>query len=223
MRGKHPKRSQQQRKWRSIQRGVISRAIRRCTAPGTMWHPFVPPFGYIKCAVCTCKGSTGEVHCEKVTCPPLTCSRPVRRNPSDCCKECPAEDTPLPEEGELMQADGTRHCNASHAGVIMGSPNVRGNNVHYQLQQHYTQGGEVLPRMCRRLHQRGRDEDGGEEEKLETLICFSPHASLPTSTHPPPLSTFTSGLSLACGLFWKRQKFETEKECAAERQAEGCH
>lgn len=24
-------------------------------APGTVWHPFVPPFGYIKCAVCTCK------------------------------------------------------------------------------------------------------------------------------------------------------------------------
>uniref|UniRef100_A0A8B9I112 Chordin n=1 Tax=Astyanax mexicanus TaxID=7994 RepID=A0A8B9I112_ASTMX len=79
-------------------------------APGTMWHPFVPPFGYIKCAVCTCKGATGEVHCEKVTCPPLTCSHPIRRNPSDCCKVCPPEDTPLPEEGELMQADGTRHC-----------------------------------------------------------------------------------------------------------------
>ncbi|XP_076850552.1 chordin [Brachyhypopomus gauderio] len=79
-------------------------------APGTKWHPFVPPFGYIKCAMCTCKGSTGEVQCEKVTCPPLTCSRPIRRNPSDCCKECPAEDPPLLEEGELMQADGTRHC-----------------------------------------------------------------------------------------------------------------
>jgi len=24
-------------------------------APGTTWHPFVPPFGFIKCAVCTCK------------------------------------------------------------------------------------------------------------------------------------------------------------------------
>ena len=24
-------------------------------APGTTWHPFVPPFGYIKCALCTCK------------------------------------------------------------------------------------------------------------------------------------------------------------------------
>ncbi|KAG1927791.1 chordin [Pimephales promelas] len=79
-------------------------------APGTTWHPFVPPFGYIKCAVCTCKGSTGEVHCEKVTCPPLTCSRPIRANPSDCCKACPAEDTPPLEDDEMMQADGTRHC-----------------------------------------------------------------------------------------------------------------
>ncbi|XP_008283008.1 chordin isoform X2 [Stegastes partitus] len=81
-------------------------------APGTTWHPFVPPFGYIKCAVCTCKGSTGEVHCEKVTCPALTCSQPVRRNPSDCCKECPEEDrTPAGvEHGDMMQADGPRHC-----------------------------------------------------------------------------------------------------------------
>uniref|UniRef100_A0A4W6BUH9 Chordin n=1 Tax=Lates calcarifer TaxID=8187 RepID=A0A4W6BUH9_LATCA len=81
-------------------------------APGTTWHPFVPPFGYIKCAVCTCKGSTGEVHCEKVTCPVLTCSHPVRRNPSDCCKECPEEDrTPAGlEHGDMMQADGPRHC-----------------------------------------------------------------------------------------------------------------
>ncbi|XP_071327938.1 chordin isoform X1 [Trachinotus anak] len=81
-------------------------------APGTTWHPFVPPFGYIKCAVCTCKGSTGEVHCEKVTCPVLTCSHPVRRNPSDCCKECPEEErTPAGlEHSDMMQADGPRHC-----------------------------------------------------------------------------------------------------------------
>ncbi|XP_034722598.1 chordin [Etheostoma cragini] len=81
-------------------------------APGTTWHPFVPPFGYIKCAVCTCKGSSGEVHCEKVTCPVLTCSHPVRRNPSDCCKECPEEEkTPAGlEHSDMMQADGPRHC-----------------------------------------------------------------------------------------------------------------
>uniref|UniRef100_A0A8C8JIJ7 Chordin n=1 Tax=Oncorhynchus tshawytscha TaxID=74940 RepID=A0A8C8JIJ7_ONCTS len=79
-------------------------------APGSTWHPFVPPFGYIKCALCTCKGATGEVHCEKVTCPALTCSRPVRRSPSDCCKECPEEDKPLLVHADMMQADGTRHC-----------------------------------------------------------------------------------------------------------------
>ncbi|XP_041851817.1 chordin [Melanotaenia boesemani] len=81
-------------------------------APGTTWHPFVPPFGYIKCAVCTCKGSTGEVHCEKVTCPVLTCSHPVRRSPSDCCKECPEDDRGPArlEHSDMMQADGPRHC-----------------------------------------------------------------------------------------------------------------
>ncbi|XP_013881147.1 chordin isoform X2 [Austrofundulus limnaeus] len=81
-------------------------------APGISWHPFVPPFGYIKCAVCTCKGSSGEVHCEKVTCPVLVCSHPVRRNPSDCCKECPEEErTPAGlRHTDMMQADGPRHC-----------------------------------------------------------------------------------------------------------------
>jgi len=80
-------------------------------APGTSWHPFVPPFGYIKCAVCTCKGATGEVHCEKVTCPLLSCSRPIRRSPTDCCKVCPVEAPPPEEVGEeLMQGDGPPPC-----------------------------------------------------------------------------------------------------------------
>lgn len=58
------------------------------------------------------QGSSGEVHCEKVTCPVLTCAHPVRRNPSDCCKECPEEEKGAapPEHGDMMQADGPRHC-----------------------------------------------------------------------------------------------------------------
>ncbi|XP_067594397.1 chordin isoform X3 [Pseudorca crassidens] len=60
-------------------------------AAGTRWHPVVPPFGLIKCAVCTCKGGTGEVHCEKVQCPRLACAQPVRANPTDCCKQCPGQ------------------------------------------------------------------------------------------------------------------------------------
>ncbi|KAI4548209.1 hypothetical protein MG293_000539, partial [Ovis ammon polii] len=76
-------------------------------AAGTRWHPVVPPFGLIKCAVCTCKGGTGEVHCEKVQCPRLACAQPVRANPTDCCKQCPGAH---PQLGDPMQADGPRGC-----------------------------------------------------------------------------------------------------------------
>ncbi|XP_065495745.1 chordin isoform X1 [Caloenas nicobarica] len=77
---------------------------------GTRWHPVVPPFGLIKCAICTCKGTTGEVHCEKVQCPRLTCANPVRASPSDCCKQCPAPEKSVPELADTMQADGPRAC-----------------------------------------------------------------------------------------------------------------
>ncbi|XP_041419135.1 chordin-like [Xenopus laevis] len=80
-------------------------------AAGTRWHPFVPPFGLIKCAICTCRGSTGEVHCEKVTCPKLSCTNPIRANPSDCCKQCPVEELSSLELADSMQSDGSpRSC-----------------------------------------------------------------------------------------------------------------
>lgn len=56
------------------------------------------------------QGATGEVHCEKVTCPPLPCAKPVRRSPSDCCKECPEEEGRLLDHADMMQADGTPLC-----------------------------------------------------------------------------------------------------------------
>uniref|UniRef100_A0A2K6S8S1 Chordin n=1 Tax=Saimiri boliviensis boliviensis TaxID=39432 RepID=A0A2K6S8S1_SAIBB len=79
-------------------------------AAGTRWHPVVPPFGLIKCAVCTCKGGTGEVHCEKVQCPRLACAQPVRVNPTDCCKQCPVGSGAHLQLGDPMQADGPRGC-----------------------------------------------------------------------------------------------------------------
>ncbi|KAK1162398.1 chordin-like [Acipenser oxyrinchus oxyrinchus] len=90
--------------------GCYFEGDRKIHPPGTTWHPFVPPFGYIKCAVCTCRAATGEVHCEKVNCPRLTCSNPVRRSPSDCCKECPAEEKAPIDLAEMMQADGPQAC-----------------------------------------------------------------------------------------------------------------
>ncbi|XP_057356696.1 chordin isoform X7 [Manis pentadactyla] len=79
-------------------------------AAGTQWHPVVPPFGLIKCAVCTCKGGTGEVHCEKVQCPRLACAQPVRASPTDCCKQCPVGSGADSQMGDPMQADGPRGC-----------------------------------------------------------------------------------------------------------------
>lgn len=29
---------------------------------GTSWHPYVPPFGYSKCAICTCTVSYGKCY-----------------------------------------------------------------------------------------------------------------------------------------------------------------
>ncbi|CAL8350433.1 unnamed protein product [Lota lota] len=109
---KEPKDTKAPEKVEEHLEGCYFEGDQKMHAPGTTWHPFVPPFGYIKCAICTCKGSTGEVHCEKVTCPALTCSRPVRRNPSDCCKECPEEEkSPAGmEHADMMQADGTLQC-----------------------------------------------------------------------------------------------------------------
>ncbi|XP_056468185.1 chordin [Gadus chalcogrammus] len=110
---KEPKDTKAPEKVEEHPEGCYFEGDQKMHTPGTTWHPFIPPFGYIKCALCTCKGSTGEVHCEKVTCPVLTCSRPVRRNPSDCCKECPPEEEKQPvglEHADMMQADGTLQC-----------------------------------------------------------------------------------------------------------------
>ncbi|XP_022101614.1 chordin-like isoform X2 [Acanthaster planci] len=73
---------------------------------GSQWHPFVPPFGYIQCAICTCR-SAGEYDCQRVECPKLDCERPVRMNPTDCCQTCPEESstTPEPVESDVIQAD----------------------------------------------------------------------------------------------------------------------
>jgi len=66
---------------------------------GSRWHPYIPPFGFSRCAVCTCKEETLTVECTKKQCPPLTdClhSEAVRVHPLDCCKVCPAQTTPAP-------------------------------------------------------------------------------------------------------------------------------
>ncbi|CAL1275329.1 unnamed protein product [Larinioides sclopetarius] len=58
---------------------------------GSWWHPYVPPFGFSRCSLCTCESKSLQVKCERITCPPLTCSEKesYRDNPNACCKKCP--------------------------------------------------------------------------------------------------------------------------------------
>lgn len=57
---------------------------------GTKWHPYVPPFGYVTCAICSCM-TDGSYDCTRLPCPPLNCSRSeaIRLKPIDCCQVCP--------------------------------------------------------------------------------------------------------------------------------------
>lgn len=58
---------------------------------GTTWHPYVPPFGFIRCAVCTCNATTLTVNCTRITCQPLSCAEKdaYREHHMACCKVCP--------------------------------------------------------------------------------------------------------------------------------------
>ncbi|XP_054714640.1 dorsal-ventral patterning protein Sog-like [Uloborus diversus] len=58
---------------------------------GSRWHPYVPPFGFSRCSLCTCEAKTLNVKCERITCPPLTCAEKesYRDHPRACCKKCP--------------------------------------------------------------------------------------------------------------------------------------
>ncbi|XP_052241457.1 chordin-like isoform X2 [Dreissena polymorpha] len=58
---------------------------------GIFWHPYVPPFGYSKCAICSCMEGTLEVNCTRLPCPALSCDleKRYRINRDDCCQVCP--------------------------------------------------------------------------------------------------------------------------------------
>nr|BAE87097.1 Short gastrulation [Pholcus phalangioides] len=58
---------------------------------GSRWYPYIPPFGFSRCAVCTCDPETLTVKCDRITCPPLSCpeKESYREHPRACCKKCP--------------------------------------------------------------------------------------------------------------------------------------
>lgn len=74
-----------------LQRMCFLDGEKRYYAAGSRWHPYVAPFGFSPCAICTCDPDTLTVKCNRITCPPLTCAEKdsYRENSRACCKKCP--------------------------------------------------------------------------------------------------------------------------------------
>ncbi|XP_013383932.1 chordin [Lingula anatina] len=99
----------------------------------TPWHPYVHPFGFVVCAVCSCVPGKNEYNCTKLSCPPLTCSEQdaIRVRETDCCKVCPEVTAPPANsvvDQPKMQRDGTK------AGCRVG-------------ESYYENGAEWNPRV----------------------------------------------------------------------------
>lgn len=75
---------------------------------GSKWHPYMPPFGFSRCAVCTCEDATLTVECHKEQCPELDCapSEAVRPGPLACCKTCPAKVAEVVKSGIVSHEFG---------------------------------------------------------------------------------------------------------------------
>jgi len=73
-------------------RGCLLGDNKRFHPVGSRWHPYIPPFGFSRCAICSCEEESLEVLCKKEVCPVLTscqASEAVRVDPLACCKTCP--------------------------------------------------------------------------------------------------------------------------------------
>ena len=76
----------------SSSRGCFFEGDKQFHGAGTKWHPYLPPFGFDRCSLCTCRVDTLNITCQRnVACPPLSCPEyeAFRENPMDCCKRCP--------------------------------------------------------------------------------------------------------------------------------------
>nr|XP_006814145.1 PREDICTED: chordin isoform X1 [Saccoglossus kowalevskii] len=104
--------TEEENKLNSHDEGCFFEGDKKFHAMGSTWHPYVPPFGYMKCALCKCMPGN-QVNCSKIRCPELHCDAPVRLNPMDCCQTCPEQITTTPRtipSYEFMADDSNSAC-----------------------------------------------------------------------------------------------------------------
>lgn len=84
---------------------------------GTKWHPYVPPFGYVTCAVCSCM-TDGSYDCHRLPCPELNCSKQeaIRVKPNDCCQVCPEKEKHDNSNQEQADTDPMLRSNSCKFG-----------------------------------------------------------------------------------------------------------
>ncbi|KAG8228162.1 hypothetical protein J437_LFUL002816 [Ladona fulva] len=118
---------------------------------GTSWHPYVPPFGFDTCAICTCDAVTLEVRCPRTQCPPLRCPEreAFRPDKKACCKECPQSSSPSQDVNQLKDQGTPRSTEEIMAagGCIFtfGVPFENGKEWHPRIHPH----GEEKCVKCR--------------------------------------------------------------------------
>nr|AMY99573.1 chordin [Novocrania anomala] len=88
---------------------------------GTRWHPYVPPFGYVTCAVCNCVKGSSKFNCTRMECPKLDCTdkESIRKEETDCCRVCP--DKKSKPKDEQAQRDNPGGCIVSEVFYENGS------------------------------------------------------------------------------------------------------
>ncbi|KAL9971414.1 hypothetical protein ACROYT_G023934 [Oculina patagonica] len=81
-----------EKKNRPSMKGCYVKRDRKVYPAGAVWHPFVQPFGYMRCHACTCLAKSEDISCTKVKCPDLHCKYPIKLRLTDCCMRCPDEE-----------------------------------------------------------------------------------------------------------------------------------
>jgi len=99
-----------EKKKRPSLKGCYVKRDRKVYPAGAVWHPYVQPFGYMRCHACTCLENTEDISCMKVKCPDLHCRNPVKLRMTDCCMRCPDQEDEQSDDDE-KDKKGKKGCN----------------------------------------------------------------------------------------------------------------
>lgn len=129
--------------------GCFFEGDQRFHLAGSSWHPFLPPFGYETCALCTCSAATLAITCRRTeSCPKLHCheSEALLERPTDCCKKCPVTAFRSDHNYELIHGMSKLSADEPHTNPIRPqSPSVSGGCL--QKGQKYENGQRWHPML----------------------------------------------------------------------------